>query len=125
MECYVCLEENCYTLSPCKCTNLYVHPHCYVQVALNFKQCGICKEPFYTNFVEIEEEQELEGSDEDNENLSCAHYCKTVAKLIISFFLTYASVSYCFYQQLTCNAFTVFFSLLMYFILITIFGKHI
>ena len=30
-ECYVCTEE-CYTLSPCNCTNAYLHEDCYAKL---------------------------------------------------------------------------------------------
>lgn len=45
-ECYVCTDIS-YTLSPCKCKNLYLHQDCYAKLlAYNNKQCGVCLEPF-------------------------------------------------------------------------------
>lgn len=45
-ECYVCCEE-CYTLSPCKCTNAYLHSECYYKL-LEYKQtqCTMCLSSF-------------------------------------------------------------------------------
>lgn len=45
-ECYVCTEI-AYTLSPCKCKNLYLHDDCYGKLlAYDNKHCGVCLEPF-------------------------------------------------------------------------------
>lgn len=47
MECYVCLEDGCQTLSPCKCTNLYLHEACYYElIEYNHTQCKVCKTDF-------------------------------------------------------------------------------
>tara|TARA_A100001015_G_C14950938_1_gene696723 strand:- start:585 stop:1049 length:465 start_codon:yes stop_codon:yes gene_type:complete len=46
MECYVCTEP-AFTLSPCKCKNLYLHEDCYAKLlAYDNKRCGVCLEPF-------------------------------------------------------------------------------
>lgn len=51
-ECYVCTDTS-YTLSPCKCKNLYLHQDCYDKLlAYNNKHCGVCLEPF--PFPEVE-----------------------------------------------------------------------
>ena len=45
-ECYVCTEM-AYTLSPCKCTNLFLHENCYAKLlAYDNTKCGVCTEPF-------------------------------------------------------------------------------
>tara|TARA_B100000676_G_C18085535_1_gene854704 strand:- start:3976 stop:4425 length:450 start_codon:yes stop_codon:yes gene_type:complete len=45
-ECYVCTEM-AYTLSPCKCKNLFLHDDCYAKLlAYDNKQCGVCLEDF-------------------------------------------------------------------------------
>lgn len=45
-ECYVCTDI-AYTLSPCKCKNLYLHDDCYGKLlAYDNKHCGVCLEPF-------------------------------------------------------------------------------
>lgn len=45
-ECYVCTDM-CYTLSPCNCTNAYLHEECYSRlIAYNNKKCTICLADF-------------------------------------------------------------------------------
>ena len=46
MECYVCTEP-AFTLSPCKCKNLYLHDDCYAKLlAYDNKRCGICLQDY-------------------------------------------------------------------------------
>lgn len=46
MECYVCTEP-AFTLSPCKCKNLYLHENCYAKLlAYNNKRCGVCLQDY-------------------------------------------------------------------------------
>lgn len=121
MECYVCLEENCYTLSPCKCTNLYVHPHCYIQVVQNFKECGICKEPFYDQFIKYEFQEEGEEEEEPN----YPDCLKTYMKISVSYILIYLAISFSYDQQLTLTGLKIFLATIAFFICMIIFGKHI
>lgn len=45
-ECYVCTDI-AYTLSPCKCKNLFLHEDCYAKLlAYDNIKCGVCTEPF-------------------------------------------------------------------------------
>ena len=58
MECYVCTEV-AYTLSPCKCKNLYLHQKCYEKLLAyeNYK-CNVCLTPFPIAVKDVEEAKE-------------------------------------------------------------------
>lgn len=70
MDCYVCLEP-CQTLSPCKCSDLYLHQNCYAKLlAYNNFYCTVCREmyPIYIkdDFEPNEvTEEDLEVGDEE------------------------------------------------------------
>ena len=70
-ECYVCTEE-CYTLSPCNCTNAYLHEDCYAKlIACKYKKCTMCLADFpVPEPVHIEEADDIYiGLDEDEINI--------------------------------------------------------
>lgn len=120
MECYVCLEENCYTLSPCKCTNLSVHPHCYAEVVANFKECGVCREPFCLDLGELEPK--------DSEDLPEASYfiCFRMALKLIGLYITlYLVVSYFIGQNIVLNGFNIFITTVIYVLCMLFFGNKI
>ena len=64
MECYVCTEP-AFTLSPCKCKNLYLHEDCYAKLlAYDNKRCGVCLQDYPlpdlespTVYIEKEDEE--------------------------------------------------------------------
>jgi hypothetical protein len=63
MECYVCTED-CYTLSPCKCTNLALCNDCYAKLLIyGNKRCSICLDGFPIEEEIIMEEGRREGEE--------------------------------------------------------------
>ena len=73
MDCYVCLEP-CQTLSPCKCSDLYLHQNCYAKLlAYDNFYCTVCREMYpinikdvYSSDEDVEENLEM-GEDEPSE----------------------------------------------------------
>lgn len=122
MECYVCLEETCYSLSPCKCKNLYVHPHCFDKVVAHFTECGICKEPFYHPSIECKFEREEDPEDEEPKY---PEFFKVIAKLLLSYVIMYIIISYLVYQEILFNGFIIFITTAVYLLCIIIFGNKI
>ena len=79
-ECYVCLDE-CYSLSPCKCENLYLHLECYTKlIAYNNYECKVCKAPYPIRDSVIDAmegfhaQETEEGYDEDAHVVSTTWY---------------------------------------------------
>jgi hypothetical protein len=67
-DCYICMEE-CYTLSPCKCVNMYLHEDCYAKLlAYDNDSCKICNEPYPDKPSDIFIDLEDDESEEDDEN---------------------------------------------------------
>ena len=68
-DCYVCMEE-CYTLSPCKCVNMYLHEDCYATLlAYNNHSCKICNETYPDKPIDIAIDLHDDESDEDDEDV--------------------------------------------------------
>ena len=103
MECYICTEP-AFTLSPCKCTNLYIHDHCYATlIAYNHTKCSICLEEYpikdTTKDIESMDEEEDDEPIKYNmcvpillrSNLKSYHSCDILLEpfrhLLIVFFL--------------------------------------
>ena len=102
MECYVCLEDGCQTLSPCKCTNLYLHEACYYElIAYDHTQCKVCK----SNFPVVIEETIVDvpaetDTHKQNKLLWCLVY--------VSFFsIIYCIVSFVLNANLEINTFGI------------------
>jgi len=79
-ECYICTDE-CYTLSPCKCKNAYLHQECYTRlIAYEHKQCSICLADFPRK--EFSEESS-ERSAEISEGIPKLHPLWAIAPILM------------------------------------------
>ena len=70
-ECYVCYDT-CYSLSPCKCTNLYLCNICYAKLIIyNNTKCTICSSPYPPSDLklvgDVEDEMILMENEEEEE----------------------------------------------------------
>lgn len=77
MDCYVCMEP-CLTLSPCKCTDLFLHEDCYAKlIAYNNFSCTVCRENYP---VEIHED-EPDDIPDDEESPKNPTWCRILLPL--------------------------------------------
>ena len=74
-DCYVCMEP-CFTLSPCKCTNLFLHEHCYYHL-LEYKhyECTVCKENYPHVNIYSEDTDTYSEEEEDDEEPKNSWWC--------------------------------------------------
>lgn len=64
-ECYVCYDA-CYSLSPCKCTDLYLCDNCYAKLILyNNTKCTVCSAPYPPSHLNLVSGAEDENEEED------------------------------------------------------------
>ena len=68
-ECYVCYDA-CYSLSPCKCTDLYLCNNCYAKLILyNNTKCTVCSAPYPPSHLKVVADVEEEMENEEEEEL--------------------------------------------------------
>ena len=68
LDCYVCMEP-CLTLSPCNCTNLYLHEHCYATlIKYNNYACTVCKQTYPDLHINLEEGTMEDSGDDEEED---------------------------------------------------------
>ena len=76
MDCYVCMEP-CQTLSPCKCTDLFLHDDCYAKlIAYDNFSCTVCREMYPIDIND--DESDMPDDDERPKN---PLWCRVVIPL--------------------------------------------
>lgn len=67
MECYICTDQ-CDTLSPCTCEQLYLHEDCYAKLlAYDHKKCTVCNTPFPLEIEDVVPELSVDSMEEEDE----------------------------------------------------------